>query len=305
MSSDIRLNEPTSKGKRSALGRGLSALIPDMDELNRTPSESEYFLCDVDRIRVNPYQPRIRIGEEELEELARSIREQGIVQPIVVRKTEMGYELVAGERRLRAARRVGLAQVPVVVKDIPDNKMLELSIIENIQREALNPIEEAEAYHRLMTEFGLTQEDVADRVGKSRPAVANFLRLRQLPEMIRSSVLNGEISMGHARALLGAQNEARRLEAWRAVVEKKLSVRQTEALVRKLNRPDPPVRMPTCEDIQIQSVTEALSRGLGTRVAIRKKGKTGKLEIAFSSDEELNRLIDLLNRSIDPGGSTF
>lgn len=301
MSLDSRSNESTPKGKRSALGRGLSALIPDMDGLNRTPPQSDYFLCDVDRIRVNPYQPRIRMGEEELEELAQSIREQGIVQPIIVRKTELGYELVAGERRLRAARRVGLAQVPVIVKDIPDNKMLELSIIENIQREALNPIEEAEAYHRLMAEFGLTQEDVADRVGKSRPAVANFLRLRQLPEAIRSSVLNGEISMGHARALLGAHNEGRMLEVWRAVLEKKLSVRQTEALVRRLDRPDPPARRPSTEDIQLQSVTEALSRVLGSRVAIRKKGKTGKLEIAFGSDEELNRLIDLLN-TIDRSG---
>ncbi len=301
MSSDSRSTEPTSKGKRSALGRGLSALIPDMDDLNQPPPESDYFLCDIDRIRVNPYQPRIRIKEEELEELAQSIREQGIVQPIVVRKTEMGYELVAGERRLRAAKRVGLAQVPVVVKEIPDHKMLELSIIENIQREALNPIEEAEAYHRLMTEFGLTQEEVADRVGKSRPAVANFLRLRQLPEVIRSSVLDGEISMGHARALLGAPNEARMIEIWKTVVEKNLSVRQTEALIQKQNRPEQPPRRPTSEDIQIQSVAEALSRGLGARVAIRKKGKVGKLEIAFSSDEELNRLIDLLNRSIDLG----
>lgn len=301
MSSEKRSIDPTTKGRRSALGRGLSALIPDIDMDLQTSAASDYFLCDVDRITANRYQPRIRFGEEELEELTHSIREQGIVQPIVVRKAETGFELVAGERRLRAAKRAGLTQVPVVLKEISDTKLLELSIIENIQRENLNPIEEAEAYHRLMTEFDLTQDEVAERVGKSRPAVANFLRLRQLPQLIRESVLNGQISMGHARAILGCQTSAQQQQVWRIVVGKGLSVRQTEALIQRMKRPETSPRMPGAETIQIRAVSEALSKNLGTRVNIRKSGPRGKLEIAFGSDEELNRLVDLLSHPLDIG----
>ncbi|WP_035258705.1 ParB/RepB/Spo0J family partition protein [Desulfatirhabdium butyrativorans] len=300
MSSETRSFDPAAKGRRSALGRGLSALIPDVDTDLQAPAASDYFMCDIGRITPNRYQPRIRFGEEELEDLTRSIREQGVVQPVVVRRAETGFELVAGERRLRAAKRAGLSQIPVVVKEVSDTKLLEISIIENIQRENLNPIEEAEAYHRLMTEFKLTQDEVAERVGKSRPAVANFLRLRQLPQLIRESVLNGQISMGHARALLGCQTSAQQQEIWRMVVEKELSVRQTEALIQRMKAPAKAPRTPGPDEIQIRAVSEELTKRLGTRVNIHKSGKRGRLEIAFGSDEELNRLIDLLSCSLDP-----
>ena len=228
------------KKRKVALGRGLDALIPDLGGVgtmvdNQTPSKRDYFLCDIDMIRPNRYQPRRTFAEAEMNELAESIRSQGIIQPLLVRTDDVGYELVAGERRLRAASLAGLKQVPVVVKDLTDAEMLEMSIVENIQRENLNPIEEAEAYHRLITEFELTQDQAAERVGKSRSAVANFLRLRQLPDPIKTSILEGALSMGHARALLGADSPAKQTAAWREVVAKKLSVRQTEALIKRIN----------------------------------------------------------------------
>ena len=223
---------PASAGrKKMALGKGLGALIPDIETVRDTPAD--YFYCDVDLIRPNRFQPRQRFAEDELGELRDSIKEQGILQPLLVRKDENGYELIAGERRLRAAKLAGLSQVPVVIKKISDSKLLEMSIVENIQRENFNPIEEAEAYHRLIAEFDLTQDQAANRVGKSRSAVANFLRLRQLPDPIKESIREGSLSMGHARALLGITAADQQLTAWRAVVARNLSVRQTEALIRR------------------------------------------------------------------------
>ena len=190
-------SEPLKRNKM-ALGRGIEALIPDIDPA-QSDSSGEYFTCDVRLICPNPFQPRIRFSQEELDELSRSMLEQGILQPLMVRKAETGYELIAGERRLRAARIAGMNEVPVVVKNVSDSQLLEISIIENIQREDLNALEESEAYNRLMNEFHLTQEEVAVRVGKSRPAIANLLRLRQLPEPIKASIMDGALTMGHAR----------------------------------------------------------------------------------------------------------
>ncbi len=282
-----------AKRKKLVLGRGLDALIPDFEPV--AGSSPDYRHCAVDQIRPNRYQPRVRFAEEELAELAGSIRTQGIIQPLLVRQDEHGFELVAGERRLRAARMAGLTEVPVVVREISDSQMLEFSIVENIQRENLNPMEEAEAYHRLMTTFDLTQDQVAARVGKSRSAVANFIRLRQLPEEIKSSITGGQIAMGHARALLGAENAAVQRAAWRKTVAEKLSVRETEALIKRLNAAKdrlPP--LPDAAGTYFRGVSEDLSRHFGTKVEIRHRGEKGRVEIEFYSLDDLDQLLGRL-----------
>ena len=282
------------KRKKMALGRGLGALIPDMETLEDKPGD--YFFCDIDLIRPNRYQPRQQFADEELGELRNSIKEQGILQPLLIRKDENGYELIAGERRLRAAKLAGLSQVPVVIKKISDSQLLEMSIVENIQRENFNPIEEADAYHRLIAEFNLTQDQAANRVGKSRSAVANFLRLRQLPDPIKDSIRKGNLSMGHARALLGITAADQQLTTWRAVVAKSLSVRQTEALIRRLKseKRRSKVTAGTSEDRYFSDLAQDLSRHFGTKVLIRKSGQRGKVEIEFYSNDDLDRLIGLL-----------
>ena len=284
--------------KRSALGRGLDSLIPNTLEPARE-KDAAYVMCPTDQIRPNRYQPRIRFAEEELSELSASIREQGVLQPLLVRKNTSGYELIAGERRLRASKMAGLKQVPVVIKDISDREMLEISIIENIQREALNPLEEAEAYHRLMTEFDMTQEQAARRVGKSRPAVANMLRLRQLPGPVKESINDGALSMGHARAILGIEAPAQQKAIWRQVVSKGLSVRQTESLVKKLKtgkKPGKPFQA-SSDSIYFRNLAEELSRQFGTRVQIVRQGKKGRVEIDFFSDDDLDRLLSILRQT--------
>jgi ParB family transcriptional regulator, chromosome partitioning protein len=293
-------NKASGKRKKMALGRGLDALIPgigSMESPDQAPASKLFFECDIDVIEPNRYQPRTHFAPEELSQLSDSIRTQGILQPLLVRKLAFGYELVAGERRLRAAKAAGLKQVPVVVKEISDSEMLEISIVENIQRENLNPIEEAEAYHRLMVEFGLTQDQAATRVGKSRSAVANMLRLRQLPEQIKSSIFDGQLSMGHARALLGADSPPQQHAAWRVIIGKGLSVRQAEALVKQLKNATPMVepKKMTSEDRHLSSVADNLSRQFGTKVQIKRTGKKGRLEIEFYSNDDLDRLLGLLN----------
>lgn len=299
MTAEQSQNEGRSlKRKKMALGRGIEALIPDIDSV-RSDSSGEYFTCDVRLIRPNPFQPRIRFPQEELDELSRSILEQGILQPLIVRKAETGYELIAGERRLRAAKMAGISEVPVVVKNVSDGKLLEISIIENIQRQDLNALEEAEAYNRLMDEFHLTQEDVAIRVGKSRSAIANFLRLRQLPEQIKASILDGILTMGHARALLGADTQAQQYAAWKAVLAKDISVRETEALVKRLKNQKPEDQNPPPKsfDVYLSSLADDLSQDFGTRVKIKRKGRKGRVEIEFYNDGDLDRLIGLLKRT--------
>ncbi|MGD8521094.1 MAG: ParB/RepB/Spo0J family partition protein [Desulfobacterales bacterium] len=281
-----------TKRKKMALGKGLGALIPDLDFEEKKPSD--YFYCDIILIHPNRFQPRLQFPEAEMQALSSSIKEQGILQPLLVRKDDAGYELIAGERRLRAAKMAGLTQVPVVIKDASDSQLLEISIVENIQRENFNPIEEAEAYHRLITEFNLTQDQAANRVGKSRSAVANYLRLRQLPTQIKESIIDGTLSMGHARALLGIEAQAHQITAWRAVVSKGLSVRQTEDLIRRLKseKKRPKVNKKTSEDIYLSELAADLSRHFGTKVVIRKMGQRGKVEIEYYSNDDLNRLIE-------------
>jgi ParB family chromosome partitioning protein len=298
MNKPLSSQDPTPKRRKLALGRGLEALIPDPVP-GSEDGPGDYFLCDIQLIRPNRFQPRRQFAETELEELAESIRGQGVLQPLMVRKTDSGFELIAGERRLRAARRAGLSQVPVVVRPASDDQMLEMSLVENIQRADLNPIEEAEAYHRLIHQFNLTQDQAAARVGKSRSAVANFLRLRQLPEPIQTSMIEGTVSMGHARALLGAESSALQLTAWRAVVAKGLSVRETEAMVRRLKseKKTPRVSLKSSEATYLTSLSEELSRHLGTKVTIRKSGRQGRLEIEFYNNDDLDRLIHQLRQT--------
>jgi ParB family chromosome partitioning protein len=279
--------------KKMALGKGLDALIPDIDSAD--DRQREYFQCDINLIRPNRYQPRRRFSEAELTELCDSIRTQGIIQPLLVRKHDSGYEIVAGERRFRAAKKAGLREVPVIIKSVSDDKLLEISIVENIQREDLNPIEKAEAFHRLISEFNLTQDQAALRVGQSRSAVANFLRLRQLPDQIKESILSGILSMGHARALLGTQTSAQQTAAWRAVVSKGLSVRETEKLVNrlKIQQKSKKKTTPSTEDIYFSGLADELSRHFGTKVQIHRRGNRGKVEIEFYNNEDLDRLIAL------------
>lgn len=281
-----------------ALGRGLGALIPDI-ETAEAVKKQEYFHCDIDLIRPNRFQPRATFPESDLQELSDSIKTQGILQPLLVRKDEAGYELIAGERRLRASKLAGLTQVPVIIKRVTDDKLLEMSLVENIQRENLNPIEEAEAYHRLISQLNLTQGQASARVGKSRSAVANFLRLRQLPDQIKDSITAGALSMGHARALLGAENSAQQITAWRAVVSKNLSVRETENLVRRLKseKKKRKASRNRSEEIYLTSLAEDLSRHFGTKIQIKKDGRKGKVQIEFYSNEDLERLIERLKRT--------
>ncbi len=285
------------KRKKVALGKGLAALIPEIEEADERPKD--FFYCDIELIRPNRFQPRVQFPKDELDDLCQSIKEQGILQPLLIHEDDDGYELIAGERRLRAAKKAGLAQVPVIIKRISDSKLLELSIVENIQRANLNPIEESEAYHRLITEFNITQDQAATRVGKSRSAVANFLRLRQLPEQIKASILDDSLTMGHARALLGVENSAQQLAAWRAVVKKRLSVRETEDLIRTLKdeKKKPKVARKNSEDRHLMSLADDLSRHFGTKITIKKRGQRGKVEIEFYSNDDLDRLIERLRQT--------
>ena len=277
--------------KRPALGRGLSALIP---ETPAAPAPAERALeIDTDLLRPNRFQPRTRIDDEKIEELARSIRANGIIQPIVARKAENGYEIIAGERRWRASQRAGLLKVPVVVREIPEERLLAAALIENIQREDLNPIEQAHAYRRLADEFGLTQDQIAESVGKDRSSIANHIRLLRLPHEIRESVATGTISMGHARALLALPDESAQLRSGRDVIAKHLSVRETELLVKKALTPAAEPEEPQ-KDVHTRAAEDKLRFALGTRARIVRKGKGGRIEIDFTSEDELQRLYDQL-----------
>jgi len=275
--------------KRPALGRGLSALIP---EAPAAPAERSLDV-DLDLLRPNRFQPRAAMDDSRLDELAASIRSNGIIQPIVVRRDGSRYEIIAGERRWRAAQRVGLLKVPVVVRDIPDERLLAAALIENIQRADLNPLEEALAYRRLTDDLHLTQEQIAESVGKDRSSIANYLRLLKLPNEVRESVASSTLSMGHARALAGISDEAQLLRLARDVIAKQLSVRETEALIRKTTTLPPDVDPPQ-KDVHTRAAEEKLRFALGTGVRIVRKGKGGRIEIDFTSEDELQRVYEML-----------
>jgi ParB family chromosome partitioning protein len=278
--------------KRPALGRGLSALIPDSPTPVASAADRSLEI-DTDLLRPNKFQPRTHVDDDRIEELSRSIRANGIIQPIVARKVEQGYEIIAGERRWRAAQRAGLLKVPVVVRDIPEDRLLAVALIENIQREDLNAIEEAVAYRRLSDEFHLTQEQIADAVGKDRSSIANYVRLLRLPQEVRANVASNTLSMGHARALLALTDEASQLRVARDVVSRGLSVRETEAIVKKAASPDEKKPKKTA-DVHTRAAEEKLKMALGTRTRIVRKGKGGKIEIDFVNEDELHRLYERL-----------
>ena len=280
--------------KRPALGKGLSALIPDALEPRTTPTE-----LDIERLSPNDFQPRVYVDEARLEELTQSIKANGIIQPIVVRRVGDRFQIIAGERRWRAARRAGLLRVPIVVRDVApgrERSLLEMALIENIQREDLNPIEEAKAYRRLADDFQLRQEDIATAVGKDRASVANYLRLLKLPEEVRNEVASGRLSMGHARALLSLASETELLRAARDVIARDLSVRETESLVKKIAdgaTPREPAR-PAAADVHTRAAEDRLRLRLGTRVRIVRRGSHGRIEIDFGSEDELIRIYEQL-----------
>jgi ParB family chromosome partitioning protein len=282
---------------KKALGRGLSALLSDS-----LAQGDELLEIDIDLIEPNPDQPRLRFDETKLEELAQSIRSNGLVQPILLRRVPGGrYQIVAGERRWRAAQRAGLHKLSSVVREIPDSKLLELALIENIQRQELNPIEEAQAYQRLIRDFKMTQDEVAQRVGKDRSSVANYLRLLKLPAQIQKMLEDGSLSMGHARALLGLDSERLQTDLANDIVNRKLSVRDTEQAVKRASsgssgkESSTPIR----NDANIRAAELRLKRHLGTQVKIQLGQSGGKIEIEFGSMSELDRIYSIIMRKSD------
>jgi ParB family chromosome partitioning protein len=283
-----------TKKKNTGLGRGISALIPDFDNFESSP---DFFMCLIEDITPNRFQPRTVFSQEELDRLKESIAEQGVLQPLLVRHFNDSYELVAGERRLRAAREAKLTHVPVLVKNLTDEQVLEVSIIENIQREDLNVLEEGEAYYRLIKEFNYTQEKVAKKIGKNRSTIANLLRLRSLPQVIKDSLTAEKISMGHARALLGAGSEENQIYLFKIVLEKELSVRQTEKLVNNAKK-EPQKFQKKISAVEKQFLDETcsmLSNQIQSTVKIKRNGDKGKIEINFKSKTEFAHLVDLLS----------
>ncbi|HEU4344168.1 MAG TPA: ParB/RepB/Spo0J family partition protein [Candidatus Binatia bacterium] len=280
--------------QKKGLGRGLSALIPGAAEARAdTPSDQRNLRLDVDRITPSPFQPRRIFDDAKIEELAASIRNQGIVQPLVVRPKGDQFELIAGERRWRAAMRAGLKEVPVVIREASDHEALQLALVENLQREDLNPIEEASGYRRLQDEFHWSQEEMAEKIGKSRPAVANALRLLSLPAEVQQEVAAGNLAAGQARALLGLQTQPLILSACREVIAKGLSTRETEKLVRHLTLGRKRRRAIPIIDPDLRAVVENMQRALGTRVRLLPKARSmkGKIEIEYYSIEDLNRIV--------------
>jgi len=277
--------------KRKALGKGLSALIPEADRLE--DGEGQFFKCPVEAIEANPYQPRQDISESDLEDMVNSVREKGIITPLLVSKTETGYQLIAGERRWRAAQKAGLERVPVVVREVTPYESLELALIENIHRKDLNAVEEALAYKRLLEEAEITQDSLAKRLGKDRSSIANLLRLLNLPLSIQKDLIDGRLSMGHARVLVGIGDPEEQKGLRDAVIKKGLSVRQTETLAKKRRGTRNLKNKQSELDYYVQSLADKLKLSLGTKVEIKKKGREGRIVVYFYSDEELERLLDL------------
>jgi ParB family chromosome partitioning protein len=277
---------------RKALGKGLSALIPDADKLE--DGKEHYFQCPIEAIEPNPYQPRQAFSPSELEEMVNSVREKGILTPLLVSRTDTGYQLIAGERRWRAAQKAGLERVPVVVREVTGPELLELALIENIHRKDLNPIEEALAYRKLQEETGATQDSLARRLGKDRSTITNLLRLLKLPGFIQKDVIDGRLSMGHARVLVGLKTREAQRALRDTVVKKGLSVRQAEVLAKRRKTPASSKSKGGEINLYLESLATNLKRSLGTKVDIKRRGRQGRIVIYFYSDEELERLLELL-----------
>lgn len=279
--------------KKMGLGRGLGALIPEPE-----PEASKSLLfCGIEEIRPNRFQPREHFEESKLRELADSIKEKGILEPLIVRRVSDGYELVAGERRWRAAQKAGLREVPVLVKEMDDLEALEISLIENLQRDDLNPLEEAGAYKRLVEEFGISQEELGVRLGKDRTTVTNTLRLLKLPPEVKDQLLQNRISSGHARAILSLEAKERQKDLCNLIIEKGLSVREAEALAKRWAKPKGASgREKRRGDLesQLNTLGDSLRRCLGTKVRVTSRGKRGKIEIEYYSFEDLERVVEAI-----------
>lgn len=280
--------------KRVALGKGLGALIPELGK----DEPKTLFYCGIEEIVPNRSQPRKHFDESKLQELADSIREKGILEPLIVRRVEGGYELIVGERRWRAAQKAGLKEVPVLVKEIQGREALEVSLIENLQREDLNPIEEAEAFRRLTEEFEISQGELATRVGKDRTTIANALRLLKLPTEVKNQLLQNRITSGHARAILSLEAKEKQMELCALIIRRDLSVREAEALAKrwseKPKRAVTPAKERSDLESQFNSLQDSLRRHLGTKVHITQKGKRGKIEIEYYSFEDLERIMEAI-----------
>lgn len=274
---------------KRGLGKGLSALIPE------GKPKAGYLLVGIEEIKPNASQPRKEFNTEAMDDLSASIKEKGIIQPLILRKSKTGYEIIVGERRWRAAQRAGLKQVPAIVKDVDNREALELALVENLQREDLNPLEEAQAYEQLINNSGLSHEQISARIGKDRSTITNQLRLLKLPEEAKRALISGEITPGHARALLGIQSIPLAKKALRAILKEKLSVRKTENLVKTLSgaKSGSSAKKSSLSPY-IGQLSNELKKALGTQVRISDKGGRGRIEIEYYSNEELQRLIELL-----------
>jgi ParB family chromosome partitioning protein len=287
--------------KKRGLGKGIGALIPEFDDsvldTKVAQKQKDLFFAPIDEIRTNPNQPRKTFSEEAIKELALSIKEKGVLQPLLVKKVEKGFELIAGERRLRASQKAGLLVVPVILKDVDEQTSQEMALIENIQRKDLNVLEEAEAYQSLINRYNYTQEDVSKKLGKNRTVITNALRLLKLSETIKKDLLQEKISMGHARAYLGVDTASVQYEVHKTVLKKSLSVRQTENLIKKLKaeglKKKAKKKVET-EEIQNEFILNELQKKFSTKVNIVKKGKRGQIIIEYYSYEDLNRIYDVL-----------
>jgi len=279
---------------RKALGKGLDALIPDLRAAT-VGGQSGVAEVDVEEIAANPYQPRSRISEASLDDLRQSIAEKGVLQPVIVRRKAGRYELVAGERRLRAARLANLRTIPALVRQVSDSEALEIALIENLQREDLNPMDEARGYRELVKRFKLTQEQLARKLGRDRSTIANSLRLLNLPDEVKHGLEEGKITVGHARALLGLSDEKHIVGVFRTIIHRGLSVRQVEAIVRQRLKPRTTRRVEALRsDPETTRIVQRLMRRLGTRVRITGNGGHGKIEIEFYSNEDLNRILEVI-----------
>ncbi|MBY7145151.1 ParB/RepB/Spo0J family partition protein [Virgibacillus sp. NKC19-3] len=274
------------------LGKGINALFPDIE----TQEDETVHEIAITECRPNPYQPRKNFHADAIEELKESILEYGIIQPLIVRKSIKGYEIVVGERRYRAAKEAGLETVPAVVKELTDEKMMELGLLENLQREDLTPIEEAHAYANLMNELKITQDELSKRLGKSRSHIANIVRLLSLPDQVIAYINNGELSMGHGRALLGLKDKDKLIAFVTKIRKENLNVRQVEQLIIKLNEEPAPKKEKPKKDVFLQERESVLRDRLGTGVTIHRGKRKGKIEIEFYTDDDLERLIDVLEK---------
>jgi len=283
---------------RKALGKGIEALIPDLDEgLSKGEDSNGSLNLLIDEVFPNHLQPRKNIDDEKFNELERSIREHGVLQPVIVQKGVNGYELIVGERRWRASKKAGLKKIPAVVREVTDLESLELALIENLNRQDLNPIEEADGYERLAKDFGLTQEKIAKRMGKSRESVTNAMRLLKLPRQVQQDMISGILTMGHGRALLGLKSEQEILFLRKKIVDQSLNVRETEIQVNVLkHKSDEPKRSEKAnKDIFIRNLQTELERKLGTKVEIATNQKGGKVVIKYYSNDDLERIIKMFH----------